>query len=126
MLADVAAQQRDLAALRKYMPLAEETATHYGNILYQAIVHRAWGVTHRLVGEYAEAKARLHQALVLFQGLDTRWQIGRTLSELGELAVACAEVAAARDYFSQALVAFEDMKAAPDVARVRAALEALD
>lgn len=126
MLADVAAQQRDLAALRKYAPLAEETATRYGNILYQAIAHRAWGVAHRLAGEYAEATARLNQALELFQGLNTRWQIGRTLSELGELAVACAEAAAARDYFSRALAAFEAMKAAPDAARVRAALEALD
>jgi tetratricopeptide (TPR) repeat protein len=126
MLADVAGQQRDLAALQQYAPLAEETAAHCGHVLYQAMAHRAWGVAHRLVGEYAEAKARLHQALELFQDLDTRWQIGRTLYELGELAVARAEATAARDYFSRALVAFEEMKAAPDAARVRAALEALD
>ncbi|MBI1882088.1 MAG: hypothetical protein HYR94_28265 [Chloroflexi bacterium] len=125
MLADVAAQQRDLAALRQYVPLAEQLASRYGHILYQAIAHRAWGVAHRLAGEYSEAKARLDQALELFQDLDTRWQIGRTLSELGELAVARTEAAAARDYFSRALAAFEAMKAAPDAARVRAVLAAL-
>ena len=126
MLADVAAQQRDLAALRQYTPLAEETAAHCGHVLYQAMAHRAWGVAHRLVGEYAEAEVRLHQALELFQGLDTRWQIGRTLYELAELAMAHAEAAAARNYFSRALAAFEEMKAGPDAARVRAALKALD
>ncbi len=126
MLADVAAQQRDLAALRQYAPLAEQLASRYDHVLYRAIAHRAWGVAHRLAAEYAEATGRLNQALESFQDLDTRWQIGRTLSELGELAVARAEAAAARDYFSRALAAFEAMKAAPDAARVRAALEALD
>jgi hypothetical protein len=126
MLADVAVQQRDLAALRQYAPLAEQLASRYDHGLYQAIAHRAWGVAHRLAGEYAEAKVRLHQALELFHDLDTHWQIGRTLSELGELAVARAEATAARDYFSHALAAFEAMKAAPDADRARAALEALD
>jgi tetratricopeptide (TPR) repeat protein len=126
MLADVAAQQRDLAALRQYAPLAERLASRYDHVLYQAIAHRAWGVAHRLAGEYAEANVRLSQALELFQGLDTRWQIGRTLSELGELAAARAEALAARDYFSRALATFEDMKAAPDAARVRAVLAILN
>ena len=126
MLVDVAAQQRDLAALQQYAPLAEQLASHSGHALYQAVAHRAWGVAHRLAGEYAEANIRLQQALELFQALDTRWQIGRTLYELAELAVARAEISAARDYFSQALMAFEEMKAAPDAARVRAAMEVLD
>ena len=126
MLADTAVQQRDLAALRQYAPLAEETATQCGHVLYQAIAHRAWGVAHRLAGKYDQANVRLHQALVLFQDLDTRWQIGRTLAELGELAVARAETTTARDYYSRALTAFEEMKAAPAAARMRAALAALD
>jgi hypothetical protein len=126
MLADVAAQQRDLAALRQYAPLAEETAAQCGHELYQAIAHRAWGVAHRPAGEYAEAEVRLHQALALFQALDTRWQIGRTLFELGTLAAARAETPTVRDYYFRALTAFEDMRAAPDAARVRAALAALD
>jgi hypothetical protein len=126
MLADLAVQQRDEAGLRHYAPLIEEVARRDGHKLYQAIAHRAWGVAHRLAGEYDAATIRLNQALELFQALDTRWQIGRTLSELGKLADARAETAAARDYFSRALAAFEDMKAAPDAARVRAALETLN
>jgi hypothetical protein len=62
--------------------------------------------------------------LELFRGLDTRWQIGRTLFELGELAAARGEAAGAREHFTLALAAFEEMKAAPDAARARAALEA--
>jgi hypothetical protein len=126
MLADAAAQQRDEAALRQYAPLAEEAAARYGHTLYQAIAHRAWGVAHRLAGRsaYAEAEARLNQALELFRGLDTRWQIGRTLFELGELARARDDSAGAREHFTLALAAFEEMKAAPDAARARAALEA--
>ena len=125
MLADVATQERDEAALRKYAPLAEESAARYQHVLYQGVAHRAWGVAHRLAGDYAEAEARLNQALELFRRLETRWQIGRTLHELAELALARADTARARDYFSRALRAFEDMKAAPDTARTRAALESL-
>jgi len=124
MLADAAVQQRDEAALRHYAPLAEEAAARYGHTLYQAIAHRAWGVVHRLAGAHAEAEARLNQALELFRGLDTRWQIGRTLFELGELARARDDSAGAREHFARALAAFEEMKAAPDAARARAALEA--
>ena len=79
MLADVAAQQRDEAAVRRYAPLAEEWSKHYGHALYQAIASRAWGVAHRLAGEHAEAEARLKQALEYFGALRVRWQIGRTL-----------------------------------------------
>ena len=67
MLADIAVQERDEAALRQYAPLAEETANRDGHILYQASAHRAWGVMYRLQGEYADAETRLNQALELFQ-----------------------------------------------------------
>ena len=127
MLADAAAQQRDAVALRQYAPLAEETARRYGHKLYQAIAHRAWGVAHRLAGRsaYAEAEARLNHALALFHELDTRWQVGRTLFELGELALAQNHTANARDHFTRALAAFEAIHAAPDAARTRVALESL-
>ncbi len=97
----------------------------YGHTLYQAIVHRAWGVAHRLAGEYTESEARLIQALELFNGLNTRWQIGRTLHELGELAAVQANTVQARDYFTRALAAFRDMRAAPDAERTEAALARL-
>lgn len=125
MLADVAVQQCDKAALQKYAPLAEAFASRYDHKLYQAIAHRAWGVSHRLAGEYADARTRLQQGLDLFQQLDTRWQIGRTYFELGELDLACGESAEAREQFSLALSAFEAMGASPDVARTREKLTML-
>jgi len=126
MFADLAVRQRDETALCQYAPLAEETANRDEHILHQAGAHRAWGMLHRLQGEYAAAEARLNQALELFQVLETRWQIGRTLYELGELAQARTDPAGARAYFSRALVMFEEMKAVPDMARTQAALESLD
>jgi tetratricopeptide (TPR) repeat protein len=126
MLADVAAQQRDAAALREYIPLLEETAASLDHTLYLAIAHRAWGVIHLLEGEYVQAEARLNQALESFQALETSWQIGRTLYELADLAQARGKPALARNYYSRALVTFEDLKALPDLARTQAALLELD
>ncbi len=125
LLADAAAQQRDAAALRRYTPLAEETAQRYGHTLYQAIAQRTWGVAHRLAGDYAEAETRLLGALDLFRSLETRWQIGRTLFELGELALDKSDAAMARSYYDDALQAFIVMKAVPDEVRTRAVLERL-
>ena len=126
LLADLGVQERDVAALRQYAPLAEEMAQHDGHILFQANAHRAWGVLHRLTGDYAGAKARLNRALNLFQELETGWQFGRTLYELAELALARADHTEARDYFSRALVAFEEIGANPDAVRTREALKSLD
>ena len=126
MLADAAAQERDEAELLQYAPLAEETAERYGHTLYQAIAHRARGVLHRLSGENAASEERLNRALELFRGLDTRWQIGRTLFELGELARVRKNWPSARGHYSAALVAFEEMRAVPDAERTRAALGSLD
>jgi tetratricopeptide (TPR) repeat protein len=119
MLVDAAAQERDSAALQQYAPLAEQSAARYDHKLYRAVAHRAWGVAHLLAGQFADAERRLKQALVLFESLDTRWQIGRTLSELGELALAQRGTEAARDYFSRALAAFEALGAVPDANRTR-------
>jgi len=124
-LADAAVQQRDEAALRKYAPLAETLAQRYSHTLYQAVAHRAWGVAHRLAGEYALAGERLNQALSLFESLGTRWQLGRTWIELGELAAAQGETEEASGHFKRALEAFQGMQAAPDAMRARAALEVL-
>ena len=84
-LTDTAAELRDVAALRKYAPELEELADRDHHKLYLAIAHRAMGVAHRLAGEQIEAETRLKQALELFAKLGARWQIGRTLFELGEL-----------------------------------------
>lgn len=125
MLVDVAALQRDEATIWRYAPPAEELARRYSHRLYQAIAQRAWGVAYRLAGDYSEARVRLNQALELFSQLNTRWQIGRALFELGELAAAQANTVTAIDHFSRALAAFEEMRAASDVTRTRTALEGL-
>ena len=125
LLADCAAQAGDQAGLRQYAPRLEEAAAQAQHKLYQAIAHRAWGVAHRLAGEYSQAEARLTQALELFGRLETRWQIGRTHVELAALAESRAEPAQARAHLTQAAEAFEALEAAPALARTRAALQAL-
>lgn len=125
MLTDVAALELDEAAIRQYAPQAEELAIRYDHMLYQAIVHRAWGVAHRMAGEYPQAEARLNTALTMFRHMNTRWQIGRTLFEQGELARSKNEISEAHQAFSLALSAFEEMKAAPDITRTLAALDVL-
>jgi len=126
LLADLAVLERDAVALRQYAPLAEEMARRDGHILFQASAHRAWGVLYRLTGDYAEAEARLNQALDLFQELETGWQIGRSLYELAELANARADHTGAHDYYSRALGVFEEIGANPDAVRTREALRSLD
>jgi len=122
VLADVAMQQRDETALRKYAPLLEESAVSLEHNLYLATAHRAWGVLHRLEGQYDQAEARLLEAIALFEGLDTRWQLGRTLLELGELATDRSQPAEAKEHYARALELFEEMGALPDAKRTRAAL----
>jgi len=122
VLADVAARQRDQAALRLYAPRAAALARRYDHRLYEAIALRALGVSQRLAEEFESADHCLNQALTQFQQLGTRWQIGRTLTELAELAAAQANPPLARDFLTQALAAFEEMGAMPDVRRVQASL----
>ena len=125
MLTDVTALELDEAAIRQYAPQAEELAVRYGHVLYQAIIHRAWGVAHRLAGEYPQAEARLNMAMVMFRQLNTRWQIGRTLFEQGELGLALDDKARARQAFTLALSAFEEMQATPDIARTQTVINSL-
>lgn len=125
VLADAATQQRDEPALRRYAPLLEKLALQYGHLLYQAIAHRAWGVAHRLAGEYTAAEKRLQQALDIFHTLGTRWQLGRTHFAWGELAAAQGDVVAGHEHFTQAQHAFAAMGAAPDLAHTQNALAGL-
>ena len=124
MLADAAAQAGDEPDLRRYAPLLEELALRDGHRPYLAIAQRAWGVAHRLAGEYPEAESRLNAALELFEGLQARWQIGRTRAELAALAAARSEPDRAQALLTEALGDFEAMGAMPDVERIRRALEA--
>jgi len=124
-LVDTAVQQRDVAALREYTPLFEEIATSLEHSLYLAIASRAWGVFHRLVGQYEKAEARLEKAADVFQGLDARWQLGRTHFELGELAEHQSDTAKAKQHYSRALNLFEEMGAVPDAERTRESISKL-
>ncbi len=123
LLVDAAAQQRDPVLLGKYAALAEETATSIDHKLHMAIAHRAWGVAHTLAAEYSQAEARFKKALEIFTSYPAPWQIGRTLFEMGELACTQSDKEQARDYYSRALTAFEELHAAPYAALSRAALE---
>ena len=125
MLADAASQQRDLEAIRHYAPLAEELAVRDDHKLYRAMAHRALAVAHRLAGEYDGAETHLKHALELFQPLGTRWQIGRTLFEWGELENSRGNPARARDYFSRALIEFDALGAVVDSANTRARIQDL-
>lgn len=125
-LTDTAVELRDADALHKYAPELEELADRDHHKLYLAIAHRAYGVAHRLEGKRAEAETRLKQALELFTKLGARWQIGRTLFELGELKLAqSGEKTKAIEYYSQALGSFEEIQAIPNTERTRAALNSL-
>jgi tetratricopeptide (TPR) repeat protein len=126
MLVDTAVRVGDEAAIREYAPLLEELAVRDDHRPYLAIAHRAWGVAHHLAGETSAAEERLKQALELFEELQSHWQIGRTLYDLGELALARSEKEAAKDYFSRALISFEQMNANPDISRTASMLETIN
>ena len=121
ILTDTAAELRDADAIRHYAPELERLAARDDHRLYLAIAQRALGVAHRLAGEQEAAENRLDAALALFTRLDARWQTARTQFELGELYSARAAVKA-REYYSQALGAFEELGAAPDMERTQLAL----
>jgi tetratricopeptide (TPR) repeat protein len=123
-LADTAVELRDGDALQKYAPALEKLARRDKHRLYLAIAHRALGVGHRLAGQHAEAENRLKQAFGIFTKLGVRWQIGRTLFELGELNLTHSRMKA-REYYSQALGSFEEIQAAPNAEQTRVALNSL-
>lgn len=125
VLVDTAVQQRDMAALREYTPIFEETAASLEHSLYLAIASRAWGVLCRLEGQFKEAEAQLVKAADAFRGLDMRWQLGRTHFELGELALYRSETDIAEEHYSRALNLFEDMGAVPDAERARESISRL-
>ena len=125
MLVDAAARAGDEDTIRQFAPQLEELALRDQHQPYLGVAHRAWGVAHRLAGEYSDAEKRLEAALEIFEGIGTHWQIGRTIFELGELALARSENEVARDLFSRAQEIFEEIGAGPDTARTAVALDRL-
>lgn len=122
MLADAATQARDLDGLQQYAPLLEELALRDDHEPYLAVAERAWGVAHTLDGRYDEAHTRLQRALEIFEGMEARWQIGRTLVELAELEVARGNMDEAQEQFAAALAEFEALGAGPDRERTLAVM----
>jgi tetratricopeptide (TPR) repeat protein len=125
MLADAAAREGDLPSLRRYAPLAEQSAAGCDHRLYRAIADRAQGVAYRMAGEYGQAGERLNRALESFSEIGARWQVGRTYVELAELARARHDRTTATEHLDHAQVEFEALQAAPDLVRARAALAEL-
>ena len=125
MLVDSAVRAGDEKAIRQFAPQLEELALRDDHKPYLAVAHRAWGVAHRLAEEYQDAETRLEKALEIFEELGTRWQIGRTLFELGELALAESDGEAALSFFSRAQDLFEELGAGPDVSQTASVLEAI-
>lgn len=122
-LTDAAAQQYDAAAIELYVPRLEELAQRDHHKSYLGIALRARGTARRLNANYDEAAGFLLRALEIFDALGARWQIGRTLFELGEMERAQHNMPIAHDYFGRALDEFDALGAMPDAARVRMALE---
>jgi tetratricopeptide (TPR) repeat protein len=126
-LVDTAVEMRDAKALHQYAPHLEQLADRDRHKLYLAIAYRALGVSYLLEGRHTEARTRLKQALDLFTKLGARWQMGRTLFELGEWNLTQPEKKIqAREYFSLALSLFEEIQAVPNAERTREVLSSLD
>jgi hypothetical protein len=122
---EAAVRAHDAENLNKYLILAEETSAKIDHRLYQAIARRGRGVSGSLAGEYDDAADHLTAAVEDFRELDTPWQIGRTLMELGKVEQQRGNDTLAKGHYSEALSAFEGLGAAPDVERARATLDSL-
>ena len=124
LLVDIAVREGSEANIRRYVSLAEETATRQGHRLYQAIASRAWGVLHLIDKESELAQAKLEQALDIFSDLETDWQSGRTYFELFNLAKVNGDQERAKDYLSLSQSAFEKVGAVIEVESVKKAQKA--
>lgn len=125
MLVEAATMAKDEGAIRMYASVLQDLAERDDHRPYLAVAHRSWGVAYRLAGKHEEAEERLRKALDLFRELDSRWQVGRTLFELGELALARSDIKLAGEYFTQALGAFEQIKAELNSTQTKAAIAML-
>jgi tetratricopeptide (TPR) repeat protein len=122
-LVDTAGEHAHTETLVKYVPMIEDAFTDTNHPLHKAISLRSSGVLHRLQGDYPQAEEKIEQALEIFKGLEAQYQIGRTYHELGQLELAKNNPSQAKEHFSDALIAFEKMRAAPAIERTQAALQ---
>lgn len=126
LLVEAACRLGSSAVLLQHLPHLEELARRDNHRMYLPLALRARGVAHRLAGEYAEAQVPLQKALEGFTGMEMRWQMGRTLTELGVLEQERGNPEGALTYFARAVEAFDALGAAPDEARTQALIAALE
>lgn len=122
MLVDTAATAGDGETIEKYAPLLEELAIRDKHKPYLAISRRARGVAHRLKHEFDQAEKYLLQALEFFESAGMPWQQGRTLFELGELALQEKNNRVSQERFTQAFEIFNRIAAKPDAERTKKVL----
>lgn len=116
---------RDGRAALEYSVRAEALATEYGHPLYLGMALRSRGVAEALRGAHDDAEEFLRRSLEQFSALGTRWQAGRTWSELGWLEAVRGRPEKADGCYRQALALFEAMGARPDAERTRLTIESL-
>ncbi len=126
MMADTAAIQRDQEALAITAERANSISRKLGHRLYHAISLRALGTLDWLKGNYAEAGPYFFEALEIFEKLETRWQAGRTCSDLAGLFAAQGSKREAAEYYRRAIGEFEAMRAKPSVERAKEALAGIE
>lgn len=122
---DAAVRADNPDKLRAYLAMAGTSEGMNKHRLYHAIAARGEGVSSKLAGDHDAASDQLEIALQGFRELETSWQIGRTLLELGEVEGAREHPEAASVHFTEALGVFEALGAIPDADRARNALESL-
>lgn len=109
LLADIGAMHKDKELLSAYALRSDEISLSLNHHLYHAIALRALAILDWLDHDFARAEERLKESWRLFQRLETHWQIGRTLYDLGELSAVMGKHDEAETYFTQAQAAFRIM-----------------
>jgi hypothetical protein len=109
LLADIGAIHKDKALLSAYALRSDEISLSLNHLLYHAIALRALAILDWLDHNFVRAEERLKESWQLFQRLETYWQIGRTLYDLGELAAVMGKHDEAKTYFTQAKAAYRIM-----------------
>jgi DNA-binding SARP family transcriptional activator/Tfp pilus assembly protein PilF len=95
----------------------------YGDGHGEAITWDSLGDAERQLGHFAEATACHQQALSLFREFGNRYEEAQVLTHLGETYQGADDARRAREAWRQAVGILEDLDH-PDVARVRAKLDA--
>lgn len=125
MLVDTAAIAEDAETILKYAPMLEELATRDRHEPYLAISMRARGIAYKLNQEFEQAENYFQQALTIFEKLGMSWQKGRTLYELGNLALRKGETGLSQEWYLRAQEVFAALDADPELQKTKQVLDRL-